>query len=78
MNVADLRSPLILMHFEGPDGKTRMDIPAPELPMVGKWRELLAKDPVGHALFYREMMSIFLEVVCGCAAGGEMSLDGSA
>ena len=76
MNMADDYHPLVNLIYEGPDGKIDLTKSCPAVGSLLENKRRRAQDPVGHAMFYRELMTVFLEVVLGCDAPTDLHPDG--
>ncbi len=70
VNWADSRTPMLVLLFDGVDGKMKLTEPMPAMPSLNEMKQILGADPIGHAIFYRTMMNLFVETVMGAAGPG--------
>ena len=64
-NLADTRNPLMLLTYQGVDSAIDLTLSTPEMLSLREMKKILADDPVGQTIFYREMMTLFFEILLG-------------
>ena len=77
-NMADNRSPIMSLLFEGIDSDVQLNIPAPSLPHLMEMKKRVAADPIGHCRFFHAHQTAFFEIVLGSLKHGVSFGDGVA